>query len=196
MIDFSRFFICFRCCLDLESPFGLSQRWIDRDGGWPNHDGSEAGLNTSHLPQRRGLLRNTFADDSKMGEKIFVMLATISCKLSLCFYYLLAVIILWCVWRWRIKNLWLARKICDWKLRERFFLLWLLIRPLPWQVRLHGRSKKLNKSIYFFVLGGRWHGDYSFIIFYYPGSPPAGVWCFFAFLFFLVFLFFFSLRLL
>lgn len=89
------------------------------------------------------------------------------------------------------KNLWLARKVCDWKLRDRFFVLWLLLRPLPWQVRLHGRSKKLNKSIYFFVLGGRWHGDYSFIIFYYPGSPPAGVWCFFAFLFFFLSSFFF-----
>ncbi|KAK9220284.1 hypothetical protein WN943_008933 [Citrus x changshan-huyou] len=46
-----------------------TQRWIDRDGGRPNHDGSEAGLNTIYLPQRRGLLRNTFADDSKMGKK-------------------------------------------------------------------------------------------------------------------------------
>lgn len=90
------------------------------------------------------------------------------------------------------------KKICDWrgkcdrKLRDRFYVLWLLLRPLPWQVRLHGRSKKLNKSIYFFVLGGRWHGDYSFIIFRYPGSPPAGVWCFFAFLFLSRLPFFFS----
>ncbi|KAL9449189.1 hypothetical protein AB3S75_011174 [Citrus x aurantiifolia] len=57
------------CCLDFESPFGLCQRWIDRDGSRPNNDGSEAGLNTSHLPQRRGLLRNTLADDIEMPAR-------------------------------------------------------------------------------------------------------------------------------
>ena len=48
-----------------------------------------------------------------------------------------------------------------------------VIRPLPWQVRLHGRSKKyLNKKITIFGSEGRQHGVY-----FCPGSPLRCVVC-------------------
>lgn len=42
----------------------------------------------------------------------------------------------------------------------------LSVGPLPWQVRLHGRSSYLNKSFIFCCVLGTWYGDL-------PGCPPA-----------------------
>ena len=44
----------------------------------------------------------------------------------------------------------------------------LLLGPLPWWVRSHGRSLILNKITCFCVFEGRSHGDYNFQT---PGSP-------------------------
>ncbi|KAM1933638.1 hypothetical protein ACFX15_017919 [Malus domestica] len=47
-----------------------------------------------------------------------------------------------------------------------------VIRPLPWQVRLHGRSKNLNKKTKSSGFKGRQHG-----VFFGPGSPLRCVVC-------------------
>lgn len=89
--------------------------------------------------------------------------------------------------RW--KNWEMLRAVSNWmswkkKLKKselRVFVLWLLVRPLPWQVRLHGRSKNLIKILFLLVFEGRWHGDWFLFL---PRLSPLGVrLCFFSFLF-------------
>lgn len=118
--------------------------------------------------------------------KIFVMLATISCKLSLCFYYLLAVIILWCVWRWRRKkfvtgeeNMWL-------EVERDFSCCGCYYGLCHDRCACMAGQKNLIKVFICLFSGGDGTGIILLLYFITPALPPAGVWCFFfAFFFFL-----------